>query len=1511
MSPRKNPNSAVRLRGAGGCAPLGLSAKEAGTLIAGGGDGFWETDAALSLSWLSDGYREATGLEPADILGLPYGDFIDRHAKRNPAAASHLAALQTRQAFKDFVFELRVSHPERRWVSLSGFPRFDAEGRFIGYRGAARNVTGIAVSLAQLASQPRPIAEPDAGDAAPTSYAERMMSALDAMPDAFCYYDRDNRLILYNQALADMYGDLGDVLAPGTDAETIVEAGLARGVWSADDLSADQWKETILGARDHCRASATILNFQNGRRILHREVPTADGGTMAICSDVTDIESKRAALNKAESQSAQLLSDLKRTIDSLDLGVVLLDADLNTEIINKAFYRIWNIAPDAVPVGRPFRSLIDSNRRTGVHGVTDAGWDDYAEMRLAEVRAGDVAPREFARADGKTLIYSVTALSGGKRLVSYFDITEMKRRERELAEVHERSRLAETVIDTIKDPIFIKNSDLNFVLVNQAFASIYGTTAEAMIGTRGSEHVAEQDGRRFEDNERAVLETGEPYEVEEDFDFAGIGRTRIVRKSRVETDKGRQYIAGFVFDVTPLKAREVEAEEARKRLEDVLESLPAGVLIYDRDDKFVLANRQLQGMLPAVKDCWVPGRTLRSALERAHSAGYFRESGDPETDALYDVDRDAWLERHTARYHQPQLITEWRNPDGRWFQVYDTRTREGTFVGVRVDITELKEREKSLRDSMRQIELFSHVLDEMPVATNIKSEELALEYVNNAWSDLTGYSKAEAVGKTDLELFGDGEGGGFTADDTYVAVTGNGLQSEETVSHRDGSVTHLMTRKGRLTTQDGHRHVFGCSTDITDIKRREALLQQSLRENEVFRSIIDNMPTAIYAKKPNLELVYVNKGWSDLTGFPRDEAIGKTDIQLFGADGEAFAEVDLDVLRARETRVIDETVAQLDGTIRHQLARKSAFVASDGSLYLIGSTVDVTEQKRHEAELQEARRRAEIADRAKSEFLANMSHEIRTPMNGVLGMAELLARSDLDPKQKTFTDIIVKSGNALLTIINDILDFSKIDAGELVLDASPFTLSEAIEDVATLLSTRAKEKDLELIIRVAPGLSDNYVGDVGRVRQIVTNLIGNAIKFTEAGHVLVEATNHDGADGTNLRISVTDTGIGIPKDKLGAVFEKFSQVDASSTRRHEGTGLGLAITSRLVAMMGGAIGVESVEGRGSIFSCTFSLPYADAPARRKLAPFDVGGARVLIVDDNPVNRAILLEQMASWRFDACAASSGAEGLQVLAAATRLGLAVDCVVLDYQMPGMTGLELTRIIRDTPVFSKTPIIMLTSVDLSLNMGAVRDLAIDANLTKPVRSSGLLETLTAIIQKRRDRDGISLPPETADPAERAVRVCAEPFYPERRKAGFEDRSSTHRVDILVAEDNDVNQLVFTQILSETDFTFEIVGNGRLAVEAAQEMRPLLILMDISMPEMNGLEATGAIRALEASWGSHTPIIGVTAHALKGDRERCLEAGMDDYLPKPISPRALLDKLDRWMGSTPASGRASPAIA
>src|SRR5438552_689025 len=457
--------------------------------------------------------------------------------------------------------------------------------------------------------------------------------------------------------------------------------------------------------------------------------------------------------------------------------------------------------------------------------------------------------------------------------------------------------------------------------------------------------------------------------------------------------------------------------------------------------------------------------------------------------------------------------------------------------------------------------------------------------------------------------------------------------------------------------------------------------------------------------------------------------------------------------------------------------------------------------------------KAEAADRAKSEFLANMSHEIRTPMNGVLGMAELLAKTELTPRQKTFTDVIVKSGNALLTIINDILDFSKINAGQLTLDPAPFRLAEAVEDVATLVSARVAEKNLELIVRVDPRLPAFVIGDAGRFRQIVTNLLANAVKFTEKGHVLIDVGG-DVAEGVvKLKVRVEDTGIGIPAEKLQSVFEKFAQVDGSSTRRHEGTGLGLAISARLVDLMGGKIGVESEIGRGSVFWFAVPLPVHRQEARDEIVPVDVTGARVLVIDDNPVNREILLEQLRSWSFDCAAAESGAVGLAFLDRACQLGASVDCIILDYQMPSMNGADVARAIAADSRLSSIPVVLLTSVD-QVDFGRmVIDFGIVAHLTKPARSAVLLGTVICAIQRARTQGAKAhfvrepIVGQAAPPAFTVIRSPAVPVpaAPESTAA------PSGPIDILIAEDNDVNQLVFGQILNGLGLSYRIAGNGR----------------------------------------------------------------------------------------------------
>ena len=550
-----------------------------------------------------------------------------------------------------------------------------------------------------------------------------------------------------------------------------------------------------------------------------------------------------------------------------------------------------------------------------------------------------------------------------------------------------------------------------------------------------------------------------------------------------------------------------------------------------------------------------------------------------------------------------------------------------------------------------------------------------------------------------------------------------------------------------------------------------------------------------------------------------------------------------------------------------------------------------------ETALKNATKAAESAERAKSEFLANMSHEIRTPMNGVMGMAELLNATELDSKQKMFTDVIVKSGASLLTIINDILDFSKIDAGQLALDPAPFELATAFEDVATLVSAKVAEKDLELILRIDPGLPKMLVGDAGRLRQIITNLLGNAVKFTEKGHVFVNVEGVTKPDGygniTELKVSVEDTGIGIREDERQTVFSQFSQVDTSATRKHEGTGLGLSIAASLVKLMDGEIGLESTLGVGSTFWFTAKLPVHGEAVAERIIPGDISGARILIIDDNSVNRSILTEQMASWHFDSAAACSGPEGLKVMRAAIQNGVNIDLVILDFQMPIMSGGDVLQEMRNDPLLKDIPVVMLTSVDSSKINLQLSQLGVEANLTKPARSSVLLNTIMQSIANTRvkaSRETTSI----RDAANNNNETCPALQSPAANIVTSEQQN----MDILVAEDNEVNQILFKQILEDTKLAFKIVENGRLALANYKVQQPKIILMDVSMPEMNGKEATQAIRAYEKENGlSRTPIIGVTAHALNGDMEACLDAGMDDYLSKPVSPDKLTLKIRQWM--------------
>jgi two-component system sensor histidine kinase/response regulator len=787
---------------------------------------------------------------------------------------------------------------------------------------------------------------------------------------------------------------------------------------------------------------------------------------------------------------------------------------------------------------------------------------------------------------------------------------------------------------------------------------------------------------------------------------------------------------------------------------------------------------------------------------------------------------------------------------------------------------------KELERSERRYEsLFRHNPDGV-YSLDLKGKFLT---ANAAAEKITGYRAEDLRQKSFADLVVE-EDLGRASDHFERAVRGEAQNYDVAITNEEGLRVELNITNIPIVVDDEVVGIYGIAKDVTERKRAEEARSKLV-------SIVENSVDAIDSKTLDGTITSVNPAAERLYGYTEEELKGKH----------------ISVLTPPER--LDEMIESLQRVGRGETIsqHESVRVCKDGSRIPVSLTIsplrdsrgdsvgvsaiarDITERKRYEEELRQAKEAAEAASRAKSEFVANLSHEIRTPMNGVIGMTGLLLDTDLSPEQRDYAETIRISGENLLTIINDILDFSKIEAGKMELQMMGFDLQTVVEETVDLLAERTHAKGLELASLIEQGVPTALRGDPGRLTQVLTNLLGNAIKFTEEGEVILRVRlAEESSDAATVRFEVKDTGIGMSEEQCSRIFQSFAQADASTTRRYGGTGLGLAISKQLVEMMEGELGAQSEPGMGSTFWFTARLQKQPEGASRRL-PYPsadlLEGLRVLVVDDNETNRKIVHEQVISWGMKNGMAQDGAGALKMLRSAVEKGAPYDLAILDLSMPGMDGMELAHRIKADPTISSTRLILLTSMGLRGEAEQARRVGFSAYLTKPVRQSRLYDAIVTVM---------SLPEGEASTPKHETPIITRHSLEEARAHARERLSS--RAHVLVAEDNAVNQKVAVRMLERLGYRADVAANGLEAVEALSHIPYAAVLMDVQMPEMDGYEATKEIRRREGD-DRHTPVIAMTANAMQGDREKALEAGMDDYVSKPVKPEKLELVLGHWI--------------
>lgn len=1161
-------------------------------------------------------------------------------------------------------------------------------------------------------------------------------------------------------------------------------------------------------------------------------------------------------------------------IDSVIEGIITIDENGTIEIFNPAAERIFGYSAVEV-LGKNVSLLVPQPHQ--------ANHSEYLHHYLAGSHCPMIGKGREAVAlkkDGTTFpVYlSVSEMKFGKerKFIGIIrDISEIQKVRAALAESEERfSLMADTA------PALIWMSDVNgsCIYVNKFWLDYTGRSLEQELGDGWTEEIHPDDLQNYKASYRVAFEEKKPFEVESRVrHFTGEYRWFLCR-AVPRFDQGGNFVGyiGSCIDIHKQRITELALQRMTAMQQAILNGANHSIISTTPDATITTFN--------AVAERWL-GYSAEEIVGKASP----QILHDPEEISLYAEELSRELGRNVtpgfevfvakARMGTPDE-REWTyiRKDGTRFPVLlsvtalrDEEENITGFLGIASDITERKRAEEQLRK-------LSQAVEQSPASVVITDTSGAIEYVNPKFSKLTGYSFTEVVGKNP-RILKSGEKTAEEYKELWDTIT-SGKEWRGTFHNKkkngelyweSASISPIKDSKGNIT------HFVAVKEDITALKHA----QEELVKLSLVASKTDN--TVIITDKDGY-IEWVNDGFVKLTGYTLDEVLGKKPGQILQGPLSDVSTAQRISALLRDQKPFTEEIIYYHKNGRPYWVSMSVTPIFDerGQLIrYISIESDITERKKAEVALQQAKEAADSANQAKSEFLASMSHEIRTPMNAIIGMAELLWETPLTPEQRRYVHVFRSAGETLLNLINDILDLSKVEAGQVHLESIPFDLVQLIDKTCEVMAMRAHEKGLELACHIAPQVPTTLVGDSTRLRQVLVNLIGNAIKFTEKGEVIVEikvsdpvpSASFDGeSQNTYLLFCVRDTGIGIAPEKLDLIFEKFSQADTSTTRKYGGTGLGLTISKRLVELMGGRMWVESVPGKGSsfFFTARFGV-HSEALTREDAIEVDIKGMRILVVDDNATNRMILRETLTQWGGLVGEVESGQEAITELKTAQHRGEPYELVLLDYRMPGMDGFQVAKEAKRGSVLAGTTIMMLTSDSGGSDIARSRELGIAECLIKPIKRAELRDAINAVLGKTRPK--ISEGKETPE--------SVLPVAP-------------HPLRILLVEDSVTGRFLIEAYLKDTPYRIECAENGEIAVQKFTSSKYDIVLMDMQMPVMDGYTATRTIRDWEKEKGfDPTPIIALTAHALAEDAGKSLEAGCSAHLTKPVKKAELLQAI------------------